>query len=93
MDELGLMNTLYGHQDGIEQIDILQWPRLISCGGMDKLEFGLLFILFSNKFRSCRLFKILEESHLVFNGFAECVSIDCVALINEEHFISGCVDG
>ena len=78
MDELGLMNTLYGHQDAIEQLDILQWPRVISCGGMDK---------------SCRLFKILEESHLVFNGFTECVSIDCVALVNEEHFVSGCADG
>lgn len=78
MEEMGLMNRLYGHQDVIEQLDILQWPRVLSCGGMDK---------------SCRLFKVIEESHLVFNGFAECISIDCVALINEEHFISGSADG
>nr|CAD2124126.1 unnamed protein product [Meloidogyne enterolobii] len=78
MDEMGLMNRLYGHQDVIEQLDILQWPRVLSCGGMDK---------------SCRLFKVIEESHLVFNGFTDCISIDCVALINEEHFISGSADG
>ncbi|KAF7638952.1 hypothetical protein Mgra_00001476 [Meloidogyne graminicola] len=78
MDEMGLMNRLYGHQDVIEQLDILQWPKVLSCGGMDK---------------SCRFFKVIEESHLVFNGFAECISIDCVALINEEHFISGSADG
>jgi len=36
MDEMGLMNRLYGHQDVIEQLDILQWPRVLSCGGMDK---------------------------------------------------------
>uniref|UniRef100_A0A914HGP2 Uncharacterized protein n=1 Tax=Globodera rostochiensis TaxID=31243 RepID=A0A914HGP2_GLORO len=78
LDEMGIVNTLYGHQDGVQQLDILQWPRLLSCGGMDK---------------TCRLFKVLEDSHLVFNGFASCVSIDCVALINEEHFVSGSVDG
>jgi hypothetical protein len=36
MDEMGKMNTLFGHQGPIEQLDVLQWPRLISCGGMEK---------------------------------------------------------
>ncbi|KAL3101082.1 hypothetical protein niasHS_001542 [Heterodera schachtii] len=78
LDEMGIVNTLYGHQDSVLHLDILQWPRLVSCGAMDK---------------TCRLFKVLEDSHLVFNGLAECVSIDCVALVNEEHFVSGSVDG
>lgn len=37
--------------------------------------------------------QIPEESQLVFNGTVNCVSIDCVAMINEDHFISGAQDG
>ncbi|XP_013408089.1 U3 small nucleolar RNA-interacting protein 2 isoform X4 [Lingula anatina] len=34
-----------------------------------------------------RIWKVVEESQLVFHGHGGC--IDCVALINEEHFVSG----
>jgi hypothetical protein len=34
-----------------------------------------------------------DQSQLVFNGFALCGTIDCVRMINEEHFISGASDG
>ncbi|CAF4623710.1 unnamed protein product [Rotaria sp. Silwood1] len=40
---------------------------------------------------SLRLWKIVEESHLVFTGHKG--SIDCVALINDEHMVSGADDG
>ncbi|KAL5516540.1 hypothetical protein EMCRGX_G001900 [Ephydatia muelleri] len=41
--------------------------------------------------RTLRVWKVLEESQLVFNGHRS--SIDCVKMINEEHFISGSQDG
>ncbi|XP_011676652.2 U3 small nucleolar RNA-interacting protein 2 isoform X1 [Strongylocentrotus purpuratus] len=40
---------------------------------------------------SIRVWKVLEESQLIFNGHSG--SIDCVKLINEDHFISGSEDG
>ncbi|XP_014676960.1 PREDICTED: U3 small nucleolar RNA-interacting protein 2-like, partial [Priapulus caudatus] len=40
---------------------------------------------------SVRVWKVVEESQLVFHGHSG--SIDCVQLINEEHFISGSDDG
>ncbi|ALC41826.1 U3-55K [Drosophila busckii] len=40
---------------------------------------------------SLRIWKITEESQLIYNGHRD--SIDCVKLINEEHFVSGGVDG
>ncbi|XP_071490425.1 U3 small nucleolar RNA-interacting protein 2-like [Diadema antillarum] len=40
---------------------------------------------------SIRIWKVLEESQLIFHGHSG--SIDCVRLINEEHFISGSDDG
>ncbi|KAI0234113.1 U3 small nucleolar RNA-interacting protein 2 [Lamellibrachia satsuma] len=39
---------------------------------------------------SVRIWKVIEESQLVFHGHTG--SIDCVSLINEEHFISGADD-
>ncbi|ELU06307.1 hypothetical protein CAPTEDRAFT_122475, partial [Capitella teleta] len=39
---------------------------------------------------SIRIWKIIEESQLIFNGHSG--SIDCVALINEQHFVSGADD-
>lgn len=52
--------------------------RLITAGSQD---------------RTVRLWKVPEDSHLIFNGYSSCVSIDCVALINENHFVSGSADG
>jgi hypothetical protein len=75
---MGIINTLYGHFDSIQQIDILGWPRVISCGGHDK---------------TCRLFKIFEDSHLVFNSHFDSTSVDTISMINEEHFVTGTANG
>lgn len=40
---------------------------------------------------SLRVWKIVEESQLVFNGHRG--SIDCVRLLDEQHFLSGGDDG
>lgn len=57
---------------------MLYRERLVTAGSQD---------------RTVRLWKVPEDSHLIFNGYSSCFSIDCVALINENHFVSGSADG
>ena len=61
----------------IYSIDSLSRDRAISGGGSD---------------HSIRVWKIVEESQLIYNGHYH-GSIDTVKLINEENFISGGSDG
>ncbi|RKP22601.1 WD40-repeat-containing domain protein, partial [Syncephalis pseudoplumigaleata] len=90
IDQLSYVETLFGHQDVITGIDTLSKEQCITVGGRD---------------RTLRLWKIPEETQLVFRGggtgvkksddtvAAEDVpvegSIDCVALLNEEHSVTG----
>ncbi|VDM29294.1 unnamed protein product [Toxocara canis] len=78
LDQMGYVDTMFGHVDGVTDIDVLSRERVLTCGGQD---------------RTVRIWKVAEESQLVFNGFSFSVSIDCVAFINDEHFLSGSADG
>lgn len=86
VDERAYIETLFGHQDQITDIDTLGRERCVSTGGRDK---------------TARLWKIVEESQLVFRGgittkdenrsgnlFVE-GSIDCITQIDESMFITG----
>ena len=66
----------FGHQDRITGIDAGVRERAVSAGGRDG---------------TVRVWKIVEESQLIFNGPA--TSIDAVKLINEEHFVTCGEDG
>jgi len=61
----------------VTSIDALSRERAISAGGRDN---------------SIRVWKIVEESQLVYNGHYN-GSVDVVKLINEENFLSGGDDG
>ncbi|RUS31507.1 WD40-repeat-containing domain protein [Jimgerdemannia flammicorona] len=87
VDEQSYIETLFGHQDAITDIDALSREQCVTTGGRD---------------RSARLWKIVEESQLVFRGGAMVKehdgsgrvrymegSLDCVAMIDEENFLSG----
>jgi ribosomal RNA-processing protein 9 len=63
-------NSRFGHQSPVTSIDALAREKAITSGGMD---------------RSIRIWKIPEESQLVFNGHHG--NIECVKLINEENFV------
>lgn len=65
-----------GHQDAITSIDAMGRERATTSGGRDT---------------SIRIWKIAEESQLVFNGHSG--SIDCVRMVNEDHFVSCGDDG
>lgn len=73
--EMVYIETLYGHQDVITDIDSFVRERAITVGCRD---------------RSLRLWKIPEESQLIYNGHKN--SIDCVSMLTEEYFVSGSDD-
>ncbi|KAK3829124.1 MAG: WD40-repeat-containing domain protein [Benniella sp.] len=81
VDELSYIETLFGHQDSITAVDSLAKEHCVSTGGRD---------------RTVRLWKIVEESQLVFRGggfkqdpsFLE-GSVDCIAMVDEENFLTG----
>lgn len=53
LDEMAYVETLYGHQDDVVDIDALAQERCISVGSRD---------------RTARLWKVAEETQLVFRG-------------------------
>ena len=55
MDEMAYVETLFGHQDRITGVDAGIRERAVTSGGRDG---------------TVRLWKIIEESQLVFNGKA-----------------------
>lgn len=76
VDERAYVETLFGHQDKICSIDAGSRERCVTAGGRDG---------------SARVWKIVEESQLVFNGPQ--TSIDNIALLNEEHWVTTGEDG
>ncbi|CAG0915943.1 unnamed protein product [Notodromas monacha] len=71
--EMSYIETLFGHMDSISAIDSLRKERAITAGGRDS---------------TIRIWKIPEESQLVFNA-EEGSCVDVVCLMNDQHFVSG----
>ncbi|EEB07903.1 U3 snoRNP-associated protein Rrp9 [Schizosaccharomyces japonicus yFS275] len=87
LDQMSYVETLFGHQDGIVDISSLAQERCVTAGSRD---------------RTARLWKIVEESQLVFRGGSTSMkatggfmegSLDCVRMVDEEHFVSGSDNG
>ncbi|KAI9851688.1 MAG: pre-rRNA processing protein [Thelocarpon superellum] len=94
LDELAYVETLFGHQDEVVDVATLAQERCVSVGARD---------------RTARLWKVVDETQLVFRGgtsnhskkdskgpttsiYAE-GSIDRVALVDEETFVTGSDNG
>jgi len=75
IDQMGYVETLYGHHAQINSLSTLHGERCVSCGGD----------------RTVRLWKIAEESQLVFNAHGG--SIDSVSMVSEQVSVSGGDDG
>lgn len=87
LDELAYVETLFGHQDEVVDVAALAQERCVSVGARD---------------RTARLWKVVEETQLVFRGgggekkskqgtrtIALEGSMDRVAMIDEEMFVTG----
>ncbi|KAF7562100.1 hypothetical protein G7046_g2057 [Stylonectria norvegica] len=93
LDEMAYVETLFGHQDQIVDIDALAQERCVSVGARD---------------RSARLWKVAEETQLVFRGggadkkakpgvnprsLLHEGSMDRVAMIDDDLFVTGSDNG
>ncbi|KUI57940.1 hypothetical protein VP1G_05236 [Cytospora mali] len=99
LNELAYVETLFGHQDHVVDIDALAQERCVSVGARD---------------RTARLWKVVEETQLVFRGGgpgssekkkdkatstidpksnAHEGSMDRVAMLDEELFVTGSDNG
>ncbi|KAK0635183.1 WD40-repeat-containing domain protein [Bombardia bombarda] len=93
LNELAYVETLFGHQDEILDVDALAQERCVSVGARD---------------RTARYWKVPEESQLVFRGgdrekrppanlpIASCAqegSMDRVAMIDDDMFVTGSDNG
>ncbi|EPS39348.1 hypothetical protein H072_6871 [Dactylellina haptotyla CBS 200.50] len=81
LDELTYVETLFGHQDEVVGIDALAYERCVSVGARDK---------------SARLWKIIDETQLVFRGGGEGRIRrrrgDGDAQAEEERYVEGSID-
>ncbi|KAF1794865.1 G-protein beta WD-40 repeat [Phytophthora cactorum] len=75
LTEMGYVETLFGHQSEVNGLDSLYKERVVSCG----------------RDRSVRVWKIPEETQLVFYGNSG--SMDCVKMVTDEYYVTGGDDG
>ena len=75
---MGFVELLLGHTEPIMQLDMLEQPRLLSAGSTD---------------RTVHMFKIENSSQLLLNGFSSCMSVDTIAMLDADHYVSGQMDG
>ncbi|GAV67259.1 WD40 domain-containing protein [Cephalotus follicularis] len=75
VEDRAYINTLFGHQSEILTIDCLRKERVLTVG----------------RDRSMQLFKVPEESRLIFRAPAS--SLECCCFINNDEFLSGSDDG
>lgn len=75
LKEMAYIETLFGHQSEVNGLDSLYKERVVSCG----------------RDRSVRMWKIPEETQLVFYGNSG--SMDCVKMVTDEYYITGGDDG
>eukprot|EP01125_Pyxidicula_operculata_P004832 TRINITY_DN1801_c0_g1_i1.p1 TRINITY_DN1801_c0_g1~~TRINITY_DN1801_c0_g1_i1.p1 ORF type:complete len:485 (-),score=99.71 TRINITY_DN1801_c0_g1_i1:31-1275(-) len=74
-DNFSYVDTLYGHQSTITGISCLRRERCVT----------------SSEDRSVRLWKIMDETQLLFKGPEE--SYECISLITEDLWVTGSMNG
>ena len=87
MEAKAYVETLFGHTEGVTGLDSLYRNRAVSVGAD----------------RTARMWKVAEESQLLFRvdpslvassaSSASSVSLDAVALLDDEHFVTGGDEG
>lgn len=75
VEDRAYVNTLFGHQSEVLSIDSLRKERVLTVG----------------RDRTMHLWKVPEESQLIFRAPAS--SLECCCFINNDEFLSGSDDG
>jgi ribosomal RNA-processing protein 9 len=77
LNEMMYLETLYGHQFGVTGVDCHLKERPVSVG----------------RDRTGRIWKLAEDTHLIFRGGAKVASADSVRIMKENWFLTGHEDG
>lgn len=77
LSEMMYLETLYGHQFGVTSVDCHRKERPVSVG----------------RDRTARVWKISDDTHLIFRGGAKVSSADCVRIMKDDWFLTGHDDG
>lgn len=77
LEEMAYIETLYGHQAAVTDIDCHRKERPISVS-MD---------------RTARAWKLAEDTHLIFRGSSKVSWADCVSVVKDDWFVTGHQDG
>lgn len=77
LNEMMYLETLYGHQFGVTDIDCHRKELPISVG----------------RDRTARAWKLAEDTHLIFRGGAKVSSADCINVIKDDWYLTGHDDG
>lgn len=75
LDDRAYVDTLFGHQSEVVAVDVLRQERVLTSG----------------QDRTCRVWKVPEESQLIFRGYGQ--AIDTVAYVTGTEWLSGGSDG
>ncbi|KAI7841799.1 hypothetical protein COHA_004523 [Chlorella ohadii] len=75
LDDMAYVDTLFGHQAEVLALDAARAERCVSCGAD----------------RTCRIWKIPEESQLIFRG--HCNTIECCRYLTGNEWVTGSADG
>lgn len=76
LDDMAYVDTLFGHVQGCTQIDCLRKERVISVG----------------EDRTCRLWKVQDETQLLFKGTPCSGNVDACCFVNGTTFVTGSQD-
>ncbi len=91
LDEMALSDTLFGHQAEITGLCVPPGGLLgreVVAGGSGKER-----CITSGRDRTARLWKIPEQSQLVFHAAAAAQALECVAAVSEHVYLTGAADG
>lgn len=75
LNEMGYLETLFGHQESVNALDCWSREQPVSASGD----------------RTVRVFKVAQQSHLVFRGHQS--AVDAVQAISDSTYVSGGQDG
>lgn len=77
LSEMLYIETLYGHQFGVTDLDCHRDERPVSVG----------------KDRTARAWKLAEDTHLIFRGGSKLPSASSVTVVKDDWFVTGHEDG
>jgi ribosomal RNA-processing protein 9 len=77
VDQMAYVETLYGHTSDVTAIDSLYRDRCLSA----------------SRDKTIRLWKVVEETQLMFRASPFIQSVDALSMLNEEQFVTGGQDG